>query len=105
MYDYCIVLIPAVCRAMQSAEQTPLTALRLGELALQAGLPPGALNILSGAFPSTTSSRSQLRSPTRLLQSDASSGSGCRASHFRCFATSSHKAAGPFEYVTAAVHA
>lgn len=35
--------------AVQSAEQTPLTALRFGELALQAGLPPGALNILAGA--------------------------------------------------------
>jgi acyl-CoA reductase-like NAD-dependent aldehyde dehydrogenase len=30
------------------AEQTPLTALRLGELALEAGMPPGVLNILPG---------------------------------------------------------
>jgi acyl-CoA reductase-like NAD-dependent aldehyde dehydrogenase len=33
---------------LKPAEQTPLTALRLGELALEAGLPPGALNILTG---------------------------------------------------------
>ncbi|HYH62012.1 MAG TPA: aldehyde dehydrogenase family protein, partial [Solirubrobacterales bacterium] len=30
------------------AEQTPLTALRLGELALEAGLPPGTLNVVTG---------------------------------------------------------
>jgi acyl-CoA reductase-like NAD-dependent aldehyde dehydrogenase len=30
------------------AEQTPLTALRLGELAMQAGLPPGVLNVITG---------------------------------------------------------
>jgi len=33
---------------LKPAEQTPLTALRLGELFLEAGLPPGALNILNG---------------------------------------------------------
>ncbi|MCL2768917.1 MAG: aldehyde dehydrogenase family protein [Solirubrobacterales bacterium] len=33
---------------LKPAEQTPLTALRLGELALEAGLPPGVLNVLSG---------------------------------------------------------
>ena len=33
------------------AEQTPLTALRAGELALQAGLPAGVLNILPGFGP------------------------------------------------------
>jgi len=33
---------------MKPAEQTPLTALRIGELAIEAGFPPGALNILSG---------------------------------------------------------
>jgi len=33
---------------LKVAEQTPLTALRAGELALEAGLPPGVLNILSG---------------------------------------------------------
>lgn len=33
---------------LKPAEQTPLTALKLGELALQAGLPNGVLNILTG---------------------------------------------------------
>ena len=36
------------CR-VQVAEQTPLSALRIGELALEAGLPPGVLNIIQGA--------------------------------------------------------
>jgi aldehyde dehydrogenase (NAD+) len=33
------------------AEQTPLTALTLGELALEAGIPPGVLNIVPGFGP------------------------------------------------------
>jgi aldehyde dehydrogenase (NAD+) len=33
---------------LKPAEQTPLTALRLGELAIEAGLPGGVLNILTG---------------------------------------------------------
>ena len=33
---------------LKPAEQTPLSALRLGELALQAGLPPGVINVLTG---------------------------------------------------------
>ncbi len=33
---------------LKPAEQTPLTALRLGELALEVGFPPGVLNVLSG---------------------------------------------------------
>lgn len=33
---------------LKVAEQTPLTALKLGELALEAGLPPGVLNIITG---------------------------------------------------------
>ncbi|MGE0298977.1 aldehyde dehydrogenase family protein [Pseudonocardia sp.] len=33
---------------LKPAEQTPLSALLLGELALQAGLPPGVLNIVTG---------------------------------------------------------
>jgi acyl-CoA reductase-like NAD-dependent aldehyde dehydrogenase len=36
---------------LKPAEQTPLTALRLGELALEAGLPPGVLNIVTGFGP------------------------------------------------------
>jgi acyl-CoA reductase-like NAD-dependent aldehyde dehydrogenase len=33
---------------LKPAEQSPLTAIRLGELALEAGLPPGVLNIVPG---------------------------------------------------------
>ena len=33
---------------LKPAEQTPLSALRLGELAMEAGLPPGVLNIVTG---------------------------------------------------------
>jgi phenylacetaldehyde dehydrogenase len=33
---------------LKPAEQTPLTAVRLGELALEAGLPPGVLNVCTG---------------------------------------------------------
>ena len=33
---------------LKPAEQTPLTALRLGELATEAGFPPGVINIVSG---------------------------------------------------------
>ena len=36
---------------LKPAEQTPLTALRLGELALEAGLPAGVLNIVPGFGP------------------------------------------------------
>jgi len=33
---------------LKPAEQTPLTALRIGELALEAGYPPGVINIVTG---------------------------------------------------------
>src|SRR5215510_6989574 len=36
------------CVVLKPAEQTPLTALRFGELALEAGLPAGVLNIVTG---------------------------------------------------------
>jgi phenylacetaldehyde dehydrogenase len=36
---------------LKPAEQTPLTALRLGEIALEAGLPKGVLNIVTGMGP------------------------------------------------------
>lgn len=39
------------CIVLKPAEQTPLTAMRLGELALEAGLPPGVLNVLPGYGP------------------------------------------------------
>ncbi len=36
---------------LKPAEQTPLTALRMAELAMEAGLPPGVLNVLPGFGP------------------------------------------------------
>ena len=33
---------------LKPAEQTPLTALRVGELIVEAGFPPGVVNILPG---------------------------------------------------------
>ena len=33
---------------LKPAEQTPLVALRLAELALEAGIPPGVINVLTG---------------------------------------------------------
>jgi phenylacetaldehyde dehydrogenase len=38
---------------LKPAEETPLTALRLAELALEAGLPPGVLNVITGDGPRT----------------------------------------------------
>jgi acyl-CoA reductase-like NAD-dependent aldehyde dehydrogenase len=44
--------LAAGCTAvLKPAELTPLTALRLGALALEAGIPPGVLNIVSGLGP------------------------------------------------------
>lgn len=37
------------CVVMKVAEQTPLSALRIGELALEAGVPAGVLNIVPGS--------------------------------------------------------
>jgi len=39
------------CVVLKPAEETPLTALRLGELALEAGMPPGVLNVVPGFGP------------------------------------------------------
>lgn len=39
------------CVVLKSAEQTPLSALRLAELVNEAGFPPGVINILSGFGP------------------------------------------------------
>ena len=33
---------------MQPAEEAPLAALRLGELFLEAGMPPGVINVVPG---------------------------------------------------------
>ena len=59
---------------LKPAEQTPLSALRLGELALEAGFPPGVLNVLTGdgyrrarrwsSTPTSTRSRSPARPPS-----------------------------------------
>ncbi len=42
------VLAAGCATVLKPAEQTPLSALLLGELAMQAGLPPGVLNIVTG---------------------------------------------------------
>jgi len=42
------VLAAGCTTVLKPAEQTPLSALLLGELAMQAGLPPGVFNILTG---------------------------------------------------------
>ena len=48
----CFKVIPSLTAGntvvLKPAEQTPLTALRLGELLLEAGLPTGVLNIVTG---------------------------------------------------------
>ena len=36
------------CCVLKPSEEAPLTTLRLGELAMEAGLPPGALNVVPG---------------------------------------------------------
>lgn len=47
--SHCCTAVRA-CLA-QVAEQTPLTAARYGELALEAGIPPGVLNVIQGGAP------------------------------------------------------
>ncbi|NBW99368.1 aldehyde dehydrogenase family protein, partial [bacterium] len=44
---------------LKPAEQTPLTALRLGELLIEAGLPPGVLNIVTGFGPTAGAALAQ----------------------------------------------
>ncbi|MDE2291330.1 MAG: aldehyde dehydrogenase family protein, partial [Elusimicrobia bacterium] len=39
------------CVVLKPAEQTPLSALRLGELILEAGIPPGVVNVVPGFGP------------------------------------------------------
>jgi len=48
----CAPALAAGCTVvLKPAEETPLTALRLGELALEAGLPKGVLNVVTGMGP------------------------------------------------------
>ncbi len=48
----CAPALAAGCTVvLKPAEETPLTALRLGELALEAGIPKGVLNIVTGMGP------------------------------------------------------
>jgi phenylacetaldehyde dehydrogenase len=42
------VLAAGCCTILKPAEQTPLSALLLGELAMEAGVPPGVFNIITG---------------------------------------------------------
>ncbi len=48
----CFKVVPSLTAGntvvLKPAEQTPLSALRLGELLLEAGLPPGVLNVVTG---------------------------------------------------------
>jgi aldehyde dehydrogenase (NAD+)/betaine-aldehyde dehydrogenase len=48
----CRSVVPALaagnCCVMKPAEEAPLTPIKVGELALEAGLPPGALNVVPG---------------------------------------------------------
>ena len=50
--EFAIKVAPALAAGcsciLKPAENTPLTALRLGELALEAGVPPGVLNVVPG---------------------------------------------------------
>ena len=39
---------PATSVMLKPSEKSPLTALRLAELALEAGIPPGVFNVLPG---------------------------------------------------------
>ena len=42
------LLLPIETAGVQIAEQTPLNGLRIGQLALEAGIPPGVLNVIPG---------------------------------------------------------
>src|SRR5262249_36114378 len=48
LWKLCPALATGSTIVIKPAEQTPLTALRLGELVEQAGIPPGVVNIVTG---------------------------------------------------------
>jgi acyl-CoA reductase-like NAD-dependent aldehyde dehydrogenase len=50
---------------LKPAEQTPLTALRLGELIMEAGLPEGVVSILPGFGPGAAAQSRPIRESTR----------------------------------------
>ena len=50
---------------LKPAEQTPLTALRLGELIMEAGFPAGVVNILTGYGETAAPRSSRIRASTR----------------------------------------
>ncbi len=49
------------CVVLKPAAETPLTAVKIGELALEAGLPPGVLNIVPG--PGSSAGAAMVRHP------------------------------------------
>lgn len=57
---YCWKVAPALAAGntivLKTAEQTPLSAILAGKLALEAGIPPGVLNIVSGYGPTAGAS-------------------------------------------------
>ena len=48
LWKLCPALATGSTIVIKPAEQTPLTALRLGELVMEAGIPPGVVNIVTG---------------------------------------------------------
>ena len=50
---------------LKPAEETPLTALRLGELVLEAGFPPGVVNVVTGRAKPPAPRWSRIRAWTR----------------------------------------
>jgi phenylacetaldehyde dehydrogenase len=48
LWKMCPALATGSTLVLKPAEQTPLSALRLGELVLEAGFPPGVVNIVNG---------------------------------------------------------
>ena len=48
LWKICPALATGSTVVLKPAEQTPLSALRLGELILEAGIPPGVVNIVTG---------------------------------------------------------
>ena len=51
---------------LKPAEQTPLSALRLGELILEAGIPPGVVNICPGFGPTAGAALAEHRDVNKI---------------------------------------